>query len=155
MSRKRDEIIEKSKYIFGENAFDYSKIPDDVIMGSKITIICKKCNSERNLLVSQHIFGLYGCKICKNNYIGFDPNDTEEQAKQKIDKINKRISEIKEKYRKKTYEDLVIKKHDNDEITEDLKLLFENNQDIIKDSIYDVTKLCRFLNSNGFKLIKV
>lgn len=153
-TRKRDEIIERSKCVFGDNAFDYSKIPLDVNMVSTITLICKKCGDERRISLNQHLGKYYGCKKCKNTY--YNENDTIEQREKKLRDIEIGIAKIKEKYHKKTYQQEVIKKYscNEDEIVEDAKVLILSNTDIVIDDVY-ISKLFKFLNSNGFKLIKV
>lgn len=147
MSRKRDEIIEKSKFIFGDDAFDYSLIDNDVTMSSKINLICKKCNNKREISVCHHLSNMYGCKICQNTYVGYNKNDTEEEAKLKTDKIIKGLSKIKEKYRKKLPEKDLINELNNDEdmiIEEFIKYLKDNNYlpdiNIGKDVIYKIFK---------------
>lgn len=61
----KDEFIEKSIAIFGENAFDYTKV---VYKNNKspLTLICKKCGHEFETRGDNHLSG-HGCPNCVKN----------------------------------------------------------------------------------------
>lgn len=156
MSRKKEEIIERSKFIFGEDTFDYSKIPDDIDSLSKITLLCKKCGNDRTINVAQHLSKYYGCKYCKNTYQTYDPKDTKEEEAIKLKELEEGLLKIKEKYKRKVVDsDRIIRINIDEKVAKDLKVIFEKNNDLIKNSELDVMKFLITLHSNGFKLIKI
>jgi Zn-finger nucleic acid-binding protein len=62
-----NEFIQKSKEIFGEDTYDYSKTVY-VDKNTKVTIICKKHNREFKQTPSQHLKGAQGCEDCLNEF---------------------------------------------------------------------------------------
>lgn len=57
-----EEIIIASKRIFGDDAYDYSKLKYKY--GEKIILICKKHNKEFLQMLNSHLYGNYGCPSC-------------------------------------------------------------------------------------------
>lgn len=61
--RTREGFIVKSKLIWGNDAFDYSKVKY-VNYNSKVTLICKKHNIEFEQSLGNHFKKHYSCKGC-------------------------------------------------------------------------------------------
>ena len=62
LSMTSDEFIAKSKSVFGDDVFDYSKVVH-VNNKTPLTLICKKCGCEFNTRGDNHLNG-HGCPNC-------------------------------------------------------------------------------------------
>ena len=66
-----EKFIKKSKEIFGENKFDYSKCKYTGML-HKVILICNDCKKEFEICALNHIHGKQGCSNCKSKSQGED-----------------------------------------------------------------------------------
>ena len=146
-SYKKLEFVEKSKFIFGEKAFSYNLVDDNITSQSHITLICNTCKRENYMSIQQHISMLYGCKYCGDYYHKkLDNKDEEVERNKRKTEIKFELMKIKDKYRK-IYDVKLI-------TVEDAAKIIESNNLLIIDphSKSDIEKVISYLESNGGKI---
>ena len=141
---KKQEFIEKSKCIFGNNTFSYEKLPEKVNTMSSVDLICNKCGTVTTRGYRQHITQFdhfLGCRKCKYKYHNYNPKDSEEEKERKICEIRKQVEQIKEKYKK-------IRDEEKEEIISNKDIVEQRYKKKLKEN--DTGTLIDFLKKNGY-----
>ena len=141
---KRQEFLEKSKCIFGNDTFCYDKLPKKIDTCSRIEVVCNKCKTSTERTYRQHIVQFdqfLACKNCKIKHHSYNSNDTKEEKERKVNEIRKELEVIKEKYRK-------IREDEKQELTIIKKGIEKRYINMLSSN--ESEELITYLKDNGF-----